>query len=190
MFPSEVIMKDYKADHSGETIDLPVEQLKDKFAKRVERNSKLSEAKSEGSFSRSGSCSKNEQNDAQVVKEVERPQTPNFDELSLRFENLLSVLNSRNNSVEADINDDICDNNDDEDDNDNVFLERADHHGPVYLNLSQPPDILDFSRRSHSDLELEDVNITVDGIEVVSDNDEDLPQHIQEMVNKAMKEMK
>ena len=39
-------------------------------------------------------------------------------------------------------------------------------------------------------MELEDCHITLDGIEVVGDeNEEDLPEHIQQLVNKAMREI-
>jgi len=165
-------MKDYKPDASGEDVDVPVEELREKYARKLERQSQ----KSDGAFSK---CEDDAVEDLQV-DEVERPVTPNYEDLNKRFQDLLHVLNSRNNSEV----------NEDEDD-DNVFEENAPPDS-VYLSLTKPPDILDFSRRSIPDLELEEVNITVDGLEIVnsgSGSDDDLPDHIKDMVNKAIKEI-
>jgi len=172
VFPSQVIMKDYKPDASGEDVDVPVDELREKYARKLERKSQ----KSDGAFSK---CEDDAVEELQV-DEVERPVTPNYEDLNKRFQDLLHVLNSRNNSEV----------NEDEDD-DNVFEENAPPDS-VYLSLTKPPDILDFSRRSIPDLELEEVNITVDGLEIVnsgSGSDDDLPDHIKDMVNKAIKEI-
>ena len=172
VFPSQVIMKDYKPDATGEDINVPVDQLKEKFSRKLERQSH----KSEEAFSK---CDDDAIKEIQV-DEAERPVTPNYEELNKRFQNLLHVLNSRNNSEV----------NEDEED-DNVFEESI-PPGSVYLSLTKPPDILDFSKRSIPDMELEDVNITLDGIEIVSSDqgsDDDLPDHIKDMVNKAIREI-
>ena len=78
------------------------------------------------------------------------------------------------------------------DEDDNVFDEEV-PLGFVQLSCSKPPDILDFSRRSHEDIKLEDCHITLDGVEIVGNienENEDLPEHIQHLVNEAMKEIK
>ena len=76
-----------------------------------------------------------------------------------------------------------------DEEDDNVFHEPPPPPGLVQLSCSKPPDILDFTRRSISDIDLEDVNITLDGIEIVSETEEELPRHIQDLVDKAMKDI-
>ena len=65
----------------------------------------------------------------------------------------------------------------------------------VHYTCAKPPDILDFTRPSLPDIELEEeVAITIDGIQIVQEQTEEeaeveLPDHIQAMVNKAMKDI-
>jgi len=67
--------------------------------------------------------------------------------------------------------------------------------GVVHYTCAKPPDILDFTRPSLPDIELEEeVAITIHGIEIVEDKPEEeadveLPDHIQAMVNKAMEDI-
>ena len=67
--------------------------------------------------------------------------------------------------------------------------------GVVHYTCAKPPDILDFTRPSLPDIELEEeVAITIDGIQIVQEQTEEeaeveLPDHIQAMVNKAMKDI-
>ena len=63
--------------------------------------------------------------------------------------------------------------------------------GVVHYTCAKPPDILDFTRPSLPDIELEEeVAITIDGIQIVEDQaEEELPDHIQAMVNRAMEDI-
>ena len=115
-----------------------------------------------------------------------------YEELQQRFENLLSILGSRQNSVDVE---------------DNVFQDQqppspsssssysSSPGGVVHYTCAKPPDILDFTRPSLPDIELEEeVAITIHGIEIVEDKPEEeadveLPDHIQAMVNKAMEDI-
>ena len=120
---------------------------------------------------------------------AERPVTPDYEDLNKRFENLLNMIGSRDPPEILD---------------DNVFHDEVEEVGVVHYSCSKPPDILDFTPRNRPDLDLEEVNITLDGMEIVpstsnqnqnnsqdyNDDSEELPDHIQEMVNRAMKEIK
>lgn len=164
----QVIMREYKP--GDEKVDIPEDELKSRVMKRLETSANADSQKTE--MSNSETSAKHDESEHE-----DRPNTPDYEELNARFQSLLTVLGSRNNSEVTE--------------DDNVFEEPL-PPGSVPLSCSKPPDILDFTRRSLSDLELEleDVNITLDGIEVVNDNkEEDLPDHIQEMVNKAMREI-
>ena len=117
---------------------------------------------------------------------IDRPATPDYEDLNKRFENLLNMIEKRNPPEILD---------------DNVFHEEAQEDGVVHYSCNKPPDILDFTTKDHFDLELEEVNITFDGMEIVQstssqplndydDETKDLPDHLKEMVNKAISEMK
>ena len=170
VFPSQVIMNNYKPSTDTEEVEIPQQELQRRLARTVEV--KVSTGEKAG-----------DTNVEETPEEVyERPDTPEYDELQKRFENLLTILGSRNNSVDVDVDD-------------NVFQDQpsSSSSGVVHYTCAKPPDILDFTRPSLPDIELEEVAITIDGIEIVNDKaeevDVELPDHIQEMVNKAMKDI-
>ena len=74
---SQVIMKDYKPDQSGEIEEIPVDLISEKMKKRFERKSQ----KSSNDSPVLSSCGLN--------PECERPQTPDYEDLNKRFQNLL-----------------------------------------------------------------------------------------------------
>ena len=162
-------MCDYKEEPNAKEEDLkiPEEELRDKILRKQQREKKKAETHQ---FSSKSSClSEGEENAAQSSSSVEdiRPKTPEYEELNRRFQSLLCSMNTRSHSdVSLDEEDD------------NVFHEPPPPPGLVQLSCSKPPDILDFTRRSISDIDLEDVNITLDGIEIVSETEEELPSHI------------
>ena len=165
VFPSQVIMNNYKPSTDTEEVEIPQQELQRRLARTVEVK-----------------LSTGDTNVEETPEEVyKRPDTPEYDELQKRFENLLTILGSRNNSVDVDVDD-------------NVFQDQpSSSSGVVHYTCAKPPDILDFTRPSLPDIELEEVAITIDGIEIVNDKaeevDVELPDHIQEMVNKAMKDI-
>ena len=168
LFVLQVIMRDYKAG-TGDNVVVDddavirrIEEMREDEKKKVLR---------EESYSSST---------------VERPETPDYDDLNKRFENLLHLIEKRNPPEILE---------------DNVFHDEVVPDGAVHYNCSKPPDILDFTTRDNLDLDLEEVNITLDGIEIVqnssnqrthdyTDDTGDLPDHLKEMVNKAISEMK
>ena len=169
-------MGDYKEEPNAkeEEMKIPEKELRDKILRKQqketqrEKNHQLpheNPVESEGNAQSPSLAS-------------DRPKTPEFDELNRRFQSLLCSMNTRSHS-EVSLNEE----------DDNVFHEAPVIPGLVQLSCSKPPDILDFTRRSISDIDLEDVNITLDGIEIVSETEEDLPSHIQELVDKAMKDI-
>ena len=164
--PSEVIMRDYTPHSSRDTEEISETFLNEKIEKRLKSHPSTSEIET------------NKKVSSEEVAVMDRPPTPDYNELNERFQNLLSVLSSRNNSEIV------------EDDDDEVFDEdKDDCQGSVMLSCSKPPDILDFTKRA--DIDMEEVEITLDGLEIINDNnDDDLPAHIKTMVNRAMMEMK
>ena len=166
MFPSQVIMRDYRPDPTGDLEELPVDLITAKMQTRFQRKSLKSCEEIVPVVS-----SSNMKQDLD-----ERPKTPEYEDLNQRFQSLLSAISSRNHSEAA------------VDEDDSVFEEEI-PLGSVQLSCSKPPDILDFSRRSYGDIELEDCAITLDGIEVVGEDNDDLPEHIQHLVNKAIREI-
>ena len=168
-------MGDYKEDPNAKDDELTIqeEELRNKIIRKQQVQTKVNEDVP-------SACKKYESfhGDVQSAStELERPKTPEYDELNRRFQSLLCSMNTRTHSEIS---------GEDEDD---VFLEQSLPPGHVQLSCSKPPDILDFTRRSVSDIDLEDVNITLDGIEIVSETEEELPSHIQDLVDKAMKDM-
>ena len=172
-------MGDYKEEPNAKEEDLkiPEEELRDKILRKQQRETQ--KTKTHQPSSKSSCLSEGEENAAQSTSSVEdRPKTPDYEELNRRFQSLLCSMNTRSHSdVSLDEEDD------------NVFHEPPPLPGLVQLSCSKPPDILDFTRRSISDIDLEDVNITLDGIEIVSETEEELPSHIQDLVDKAMKDI-
>merc|ERR1712013_7994 len=166
--PSQVIMRDYKASSSDNIVvddDQVTKRLED--MKDDERRRALRDEINHSSH-------------------IDRPATPDYEDLNKRFENLLNMIEKRNPPEILD---------------DNVFHEEAQEDGVVHYSCTKPPDILDFTTKDHFDLELEEVNITFDGMEIVQstssqplndydDETKDLPDHLKEMVNKAISEMK
>lgn len=161
--PSQVIMRDYKP---GNADDIEVDD--NIITERLEEMR-------ENDRRREESC---------ASSIAERPETPDYEDLNKRFENLLNLIGTREPPEILD---------------DNVFHDEGNEAGVVHYSCSKPPDILDFTTRNN--LDLEEVNITLDGIEIVpstpnqhdddyNDNSEQLPDHIQEMVNRAMNEIK
>ena len=182
-FPAlQVIMGDYKEEPNAkeEEFKIPEEELRDKILRKQKRETREEKEKPEQVPSTSSYDNPDiSEGDAQSMSLViDRPKTPEYEELNRRFQSLLCSMNTSSHS-EVSL--------DDEDDN--VFHEPAPISGLVQLSCSRPPDILDFTRRSISDIDLEDVNITLDGIEIVSESEEELPSHIQDLVDKAMKEI-
>ena len=168
-------MGDYKEDPNAkdDELTIPEEELRNKIIRKQQVQTKVNEDVP-------SACKKYESfhGDVQSASTgLERPKTPEYDELNRRFQSLLCSMNTRTHSEIS---------GEDEDD---VFLEQSLPPGHVQLSCSKPPDILDFTRRSVSDIDLEDVNITLDGIEIVSETEEELPSHIQDLVDKAMKDM-
>ena len=168
-------MGDYKEDPNAKDDELTIqeEELRNKIIRKQQVQTEVNEDVP-------SACKKYESIDGDVQSaspELERPKTPEYDELNRRFQSLLCSMNTRTHSEIS---------GEDEDD---VFLEQSLPPGHVQLSCSKPPDILDFTRRSVSDIDLEDVNITLDGIEIVSETEEELPSHIQDLVDKAMKDM-
>ena len=173
-------MGDYKEEPNAkeEDMKIPEEELRDKILRKQQRETQKEKAQQSLLVPKNPIQSEGE-GDAQSTSSVEdRPKTPEFEELNRRFQSLLCSMNTRSHS-EVSL---------DEDD-DNVFHEPPLVPGLVQLSCSKPPDILDFTRRSISDIDLEDVNITLDGIEIVSETEEELPRHIQDLVDKAMKDI-
>eukprot|EP00092_Neocalanus_flemingeri_P007066 GFUD01007634.1.p1 GENE.GFUD01007634.1~~GFUD01007634.1.p1 ORF type:complete len:524 (+),score=163.83 GFUD01007634.1:33-1604(+) len=170
--PSQVIMMDYKPGNAD-----AIEGNEDAVQERLEemRNKQNKELLREESV-------------ASAI--AERPETPDYEDLNKRFENLLNMIGSRDPPEILD---------------DNVFHDEENEVGVVHYSCSKPPDILDFTPRNHPDLDLEEVNITLNGMEIVpstskqyenalnsndyDDDSEQLPDHIQAMVNRAMNEM-
>ena len=161
-------MRDYKASNGDNAV---VDD--DKVAKRLEemREDERRKVLKEETYSSST---------------INRPETPDYEDLNKRFENLLNMIEKRNPPEILE---------------DNVFHEEVQEDGVVHYNCSKPPDILDFTTKDQIDLELEEVNITLDGMEIVQstpnqpskdfdDETEDLPEHLKELVNKAISEMK
>ena len=124
MFPSQVIMRDYKPDPSGEVEELPVDLISAKMKTRFQRRSEKSSQEVIPLVS-----SSNVNHDQE-----ERPKTPDYEDLNQRFQSLLSAISSRNHSEAVD-------------EDDSVFEEEV-PLGSVQLSCSKPPDILDFSRKS------------------------------------------
>ena len=58
----------------------------------------------------------------------------------------------------------------------------------VRYSCSQPPDIIPRGLTRALDSELEEVSITLEGLQVVA-REEGLPEHIQKMVEKAMQQI-
>ena len=168
-------MGDYKEDPNAkdDELTIPEEELRNKIIRKQQVQTEVNKDVP-------SACKKYESFDGDVQSaspELERPKTPEYDELNRRFQSLLCSINTRTHSEIS------CE------DEDDVFLEQSLPPGHVQLSCSKPPDILDFTRRSVSDIDLEDVNITLDGIEIVSETEEELPSHIQDLVDKAMKDM-
>ena len=173
-------MGDYKEEPNAKEEDLkiPEEEIRDKILRKQQRETQKEKAQQSLLVPKISSPPQGE-GDAQSTSYVEdRPKTPEFEELNRRFQSLLCSMNTRSHS-EVSL----------EEDDDNVFHEPPLVPGLVQLSCSKPPDILDFTRRSISDIDLEDVNITLDGIEIVSETEEELPSHIQDLVDKAMKDI-
>ena len=171
-------MGDYKEEPNAkeEELKIPEEELRDKILRKQQRETRNEKPQQIPSSSDTPDMP---EGDAQSMSSVvDRPKTPEYEELNRRFQSLLCSMNTRSHS-EVSL----------EDEDDNVFHEPAPIPGLVQLSCSKPPDILDFTRRSISDIDLEDVNITLDGIEIVSETEEELPSHIQDLVDKAMKEI-
>lgn len=193
--PSQVIMNNYRPSTDTEEVAIPEEELQRRLSRAGNREKLTGEPtkdseKNETNVTVAAENSHNEES----CEEVERPDTPQYEELQQRFENLLSILGSRQNSVDVD---------------DNVFQDQpqppptcsssssssSSPIGVVHYTCAKPPDILDFTRPSLPDIELEEeVAITIDGIQIVQDQTEEevdveLPDHIQAMVNKAMKDI-
>ena len=171
-------MGDYKEEPNAKEGELKIseEELRDKILRKQQRElreEKPQQIPSSSSYD-NPDMSEGDSQDMSLV--VDRPKTPEYEELNRRFQSLLCSMNTRSHS-EVSL----------EDEDDNVFHEPAPISGLVQLSCSRPPDILDFTRRSISDIDLEDVNITLDGIEIVSESEEELPSHIQDLVDKAMK---
>ena len=164
----QVIMRDYKA---GTGVGIAVDE--DAVTKRIEdmREDERRKVLREESFANSN---------------AERPETPDYEDLNKRFENLLNMIDKRKPPEILE---------------DDVFHERAEEDGAVHYSCSKPPDILDFTINDNLDLDLEEVNITLDGMEIVPNNSdqylddggddtEELPDHLKELVKKAMREIK
>ena len=174
-------MGDYKEEPNAkeEDLNIPEEELRDKILRKQQRETQTAKAQQSLSVPRNPSSQSEGEGNAQSSSSVEdRPKTPEFEELNRRFQSLLCSMNTKSHS-EVSL----------EEDDDNVFHEPPLAPGLVQLSCSKPPDILDFTRRSISDIDLEDVNITLDGIEIVSETEEELPSHIQDLVDKAMKDI-
>ena len=200
--PSQVIMNNYRPSTDTEEVAIPQEELQRRLSRAGNRG-KLSGEETENSENKENSenivgvdtaVAADISNNEESYDEVERPDTPQYEELQQRFENLLSILGSRQNSVDVD---------------DNVFQDQpkpqplsssssscsSSPTGVVHYTCAKPPDILDFTRPSLPDIELEEeVAITIDGIQIVQEQTEEeaeveLPDHIQAMVNKAMKDI-
>ena len=187
--PSQVIMNNYRPSTDTEEVNIPQEELQ----RRLSRAGNKEKLPGEGSKGSEKNVPAENSNNDESYEEVERPDTPQYEELQQRFENLLSILGSRQNSV---------------DDEDNVFQDQpappspsssssysSSPGGVVHYTCAKPPDILDFTRPSLPDIELEEeVAITIDGIQIVEDQAEEeaeleLPDHIQAMVNRAMEDI-
>ena len=185
--PSQVIMNNYRPSTDTEEVSIPQEELQRRLSRAGNRE------KLPGEGTKGSENNVPAENNEVFYEEVERPDTPQYEELQQRFENLLSILGSRQNSVDVE---------------DNVFQDQQPPPSPsssssyssspggvVHYTCAKPPDILDFTRPSLPDIELEEeVAITVDGIQIVEDQAEEeaeveLPEHIQAMVNKAMEDI-
>ena len=102
-----------------------------------------------------------------------RADTPDYEDLNQRFENLLHMLEPRAASPAE-----------------KADAEESDaweEEGRVELSCSRPPDLLNFSRQPGLEEELECVAITREGLQLVAE--EPLPDHIQQLVNRALKDM-
>ena len=171
VYPSQVIMNNYKPSTDSDEVLIPSDELQ-------RRLSRVSQDKSAEKEEVRNDITDEDGKDDEVY---ERPDTPEYDDLQKRFENLLNILGSRHNSVDVEAED-------------NVFQDLpASSTGVVHYTCARPPDILDFTRPSLPDIELEEVAITLDGMQIVTEQveeqDEELPDHIQELVNKAMKDI-
>ena len=102
-----------------------------------------------------------------------RPDTPDYEDLNQRFENLLHMLGPRDASPAEEADAEESDGWEEE--------------GRVELSCSRPPDLLNFSRQPGLEEELECVAITREGLQLVGE--EPLPDHIQQLVNRAMQDM-
>ena len=131
-------MGDYKEDPNAKDDELTIqeEELRNKIIRKQQVQTKVNEDVP-------SACKKYESfhGDVQSAStELERPKTPEYDELNRRFQSLLCSMNTRTHSEIS---------GEDEDD---VFLEQSLPPGHVQLSCSKPPDILDFTRRSVSDI--------------------------------------
>ena len=189
--PSQVIMNNYRPSTDTEEVTIPLEELQRRLSRAENRDKSTVEETKSCENTKNNVPADNSNND-ESYDEVERPDTPQYEDLQERFENLLSILGSRQNSVDVE---------------DAVFEDQpppspsrsssycSSPDGVVHYTCAKPPDILDFTRPSLPDIELEEeeVAITIDGIQIVQDQTEDeveleLPDHIQAMVNKAMED--
>ena len=193
--PSQVIMNNYRPSTDTEEVNIPQEELQ----RRLSRAGNREKLPGEGTKISEKNVPADNSNNEESYEEVERPDTPQYEELQQRFENLLSILGSRQNSVDVD---------------DNVFQDQpapptppappspsssssysSSPGGVVHYTCAKPPDILDFTRPSLPDIELEEeVAITIDGIQIVEDQpgeeaEVELPDHIQALVNRAMEDI-
>ena len=154
------------------------------------------ESDRDATFHRTISTGSSSTDSSTTVVEDQQPQSPDFEDLNKRFENLLNMA------------------------------EELQHQGDTNMGRTRPPDIIDGIPRHHhdQDLELEEVNITASGIEIVPNpgtvnyprrrqhssqdintsgqgencGDEEehwecdsvaLPPHLQEIVSKVLQEM-
>ena len=155
-------MKDYKPGAPSEEEEVDENAIQERIRHIVQKSN-----------------SATHQSEAETINE--RPESPDYEDLNKRFENLLHLMGVNRPSEDID---------------DEVFEGAEKDPGAVHYNCSKPPpDILDFTRRrSSNNYDLEEVNITLDGIEIVPNQTETetsapLPAHLQDMVNKAMEEL-
>lgn len=165
LHPSEVIMSDYKPG----TVDDVIEDIDKVLEEQIKIRNPIVTGYANGTPN------------VHVGSE-----TPDYEDLNKRFENLLDMIGTIDlQEVEVEKP---------------VGINNGARHDVVHYNVSRPPDLLDCITQATLDLDLEEeVNITLAGMEIVPPpemsqhpvmKDEQLPDHIQDMVDRALRDIK
>jgi len=113
---------------------------------------------------------------APVECDIPRTPTPDYADLNARFENLLGLIGGGGEAYSTDP---------DEKNRKEEKVDMRDDEDVVRYSCSQPPDLIP----RQSDVELEEVSITLEGLCVSGSGKDALPEHIEKMVQTALKDM-